>query len=212
MKKIIIILTLALCSCGEAGTRNDKIEQDTVLASMDSLLKKDGPTYSMDEIYENFLSPRLQDHLARAHPLWSVPNQNKWYPKLFDKYKTDSSLVNYISADFNCDGTKDYALLLDKGKGMLAVVAFLSKNDSLTTVQLTEFKQDEGDKINYALTLFRAGKYNTSDPDLAPNERHVNLKCAAIGIGYFKELYEGGNDVFYWENGELRSCLIDEQK
>lgn len=210
MKKIITTLALGLASCGQVETHDDIKNADSmVVAGADTLLKSNGPTYSMDEIYGKYLSPRLLAYLKNAHPAWSIPNQNKWYPKLFDKYKTGNSLVNYISADFNCDGTKDYALLLDKGKGMLAAVAFLSNNDSLTTVELTEFKQDEEEKINYALTLFSPGRYNTADPDLAPGERHVNFKCAAIGIGYFKELYEGGNDVYYWDNNELRSCVIE---
>ncbi len=100
--------------------------------------------------------------------------------------------------------------MLDKGDGRLAAVAFLSKSDSFKTVELTELPEDEKDKINWQLALFKPGKYNTADPDLDPKDRHVNFKCPAIGIGYFKELYEGGRDVYYWDNGELRSCLIDE--
>ena len=211
MIRLTAILLLVFLSCREPKTRgNDSVGIDSAeMTNVTALLKSDGPTFSMDEIYQKFINQQLQEYLKKKHPKWSVPSQNKWYPKLFDKYKTDSALVNYLSGDFDCNGTKDCALLLDKGNRRLAAVAFLSNSDSFRTVELTELS-DEGDKINWRLTLFRPGKYNTADPDVDSNDRYVTFKCPAIGIGYFKELYEGGRDVYYWDNRELRSCLIDE--
>lgn len=210
--KLTVILILALASCSGDGTTVDsnKIGDSIFVDSLESLLKSDGTTYSMDEFYEHYLDEDLQVYLLKTHPLWSIPSRNKWYPRLFDKYKTDTSLVNYISADFDCNGEKDHALLLDKGKGVLGVVAFLSKGNSFSTVQLTENGNREGEKIEFALTLFSPGRYDTDDPDIEPGLRHVTLQCYGIGIGLFKELYDGGNDVYYWEKNELRSCLIED--
>lgn len=209
--KLAAISILVLASCVRGGTTADKTIKDSmVMAGVDSLLNSDGPTYGMDEIYQHYFDQGLQAYIKKTHPIWSIPTQNKWHPQLFNKYKTDSSLVNYISGDFDCNGKKDHALLLDKGKGILAVVAFLSKGDSFSTVELTENINREGEKIEFVLTLFKPGSYNTIDPDIEPASRHVSLKCYGIGIGFFKELYEGGNDVYYWEKDELRSCLIED--
>ena len=216
MVRLTAILFLIFTSCGESkkptndnvGIEASKVQAELKMVTDTS--KSDGPMYSMDELYQQIMNRQLQIYLLNNHPKWSVPNQNKWYPKLFNKYKTKTSLVNYLSGDFDCSGTADYALLLDKGDGHLAVVAFLSISDSFKTVELTEWPEEEGDKINWQLTLFKPGKYNTDDPDTEPKDRHVNFKCPAIGIGSFEELYEGGRDVYYWEGGELRSCFIDE--
>lgn len=201
-----------LVACRQFKTDDNSVIKDTAnIEKLSSFTKKESPTYSMDDIYQTYINPQLQDYLKKKHPTWSVPDRSKWYPQLFNKYKTDRSLVNYISEDFDCNGKKDYALLLDKGGGVLAVVAFLSTGTSFTTVELTEninYGGHAAEKIEFALTLYKPGKYNTSDPDIAIEARHINLKCYAIGIGLFEELFEGYNDVFYWDKKELKSCLI----
>jgi hypothetical protein len=93
--------------------------------------------YSLDEIYEKYLSKELLSYMEKTHPAWSVPNEHMWYPQLFNKYKTDSSLVNYVSGDFDCNGKKDYALIVDNGKNGLAAVAFLGVGNGFKTVELT---------------------------------------------------------------------------
>lgn len=45
-------------------------------------------------------------------PHWHLMNPNSWENFWFKQYQKDSSLVNYITADFNCDEKMDYALLL----------------------------------------------------------------------------------------------------
>jgi hypothetical protein len=67
-----------------------------------------------------------------------------------------------------------------------------------------------GEKIEFDLTLYKPGRYHIADPDLEPSDpKMVNFKCNAVGIGMFKELYEGGDDVYYWEQDHLRSCVIE---
>jgi hypothetical protein len=136
-----------------------------------------------------------------------MPNQFQWYPQLFAKYKSDSTLVDYISGDFDCNGQKDYALIVEKENAVPAVVLFLRINNSFKTVELTEMKKQ--DNYEVMLTLYKPGKYRIIDPDLkASDPTTVHLKCSAIGLTPFKELYEEPSEVFYWENNELRSCMI----
>jgi hypothetical protein len=171
--------------------------------------QSDEKQYSLDQMYNRYISEELLSYINKSHPTWSVPNQNLWYPQLFDKYKTSNSLVNYIQGDFDCNGKTDYALIVDKGKNILSAVAFLRFNDRYKTVELTELG-NAGEKIAFRLKLYKAGHYDIADPDLDPSDpKFVNLKCSGVGIGHFKELYEGGDDVYYWEKGELRSCVIE---
>lgn len=166
--------------------------------------------YSLDEIYQTYISEELLSYIEKKHPTWSVPNENMWYPKLFSKYKTGSSLVNYLSGDFDCNGKKDQALIVDKGKNILSAVAFLKIDNSFKTVELTEIGP-AGEKIEFVLTLYKPGHYKIVDPDLSPSDpKIVNFKCNGVGIGKFNELYEGGRDVFYWDQNQLRSCLIEQ--
>ena len=211
MSKLPVIVFLIFASCRHVEKANEPAQSKAGI--IDSINIKMTPgtekKYSLDEIYQKYLSEDLISYIENTHPTWSVPNQNLWYPQLFNKYKTNSSLVNCISGDFDCNGKKDQALIVDKGKNGLAAVAFLRMDTGFKTVELTELAYKEGEKINYALTLYKPGRYDIQDPDLAPSDpTYVNLKCSSIGLGLFKELFEGGNDVFYWERNQLRSCVI----
>jgi hypothetical protein len=205
----IIFFGFVSCQQQEKGHEQPSYKSE-VVDSMQSTLKQfEEKKFSLDEIYEKYISEELQSYLERNHPAWSVPNQNRWYPQLFNKYKTRSSLVNYIQGDFDCNGKMDYALIIDKGNNILGTVAFLRFNKNFKTVELTELG-NPNEKINYTLTLYKPGRYDIADPDLNDtDQKYVNLKCSSVGIGYFKELYGGGDDVFYWQQGELRSCMIE---
>ena len=99
---------------------------------------------------------------------------------------------------------------MDKGRNGLAAVAFLRVDDDFKTIELTEITWREGEKIDFVLSLYQPGYYAITDPDLGPSDqRHVNLTCSSVGIGLFKELYDGGDDVYYWEGNQLRSCVIE---
>jgi hypothetical protein len=212
MTKLLAILFLGLASCQQLEKTDESApSKDRVVDSINSPMSTAvaEKNYSLDEIYQKYISVELLSYLEAKYPTWSVPNENMWYPQLFHKYKTDSSLVNYISGDFDCNGQNDQVLIVDKGKNMLSVVAFLRVGDSFKTVELTEIGP-AGEKIEFVLTLYKPGRYQIADPDLGPSDSKIaNFKCNGVGIGKFKELYEGGNDVFYWDHNELRSCVIE---
>jgi len=213
MRKMAILIMISLTACGEnkTSTTDTKIDSSVVDSAI-SITNNKAPQkrYSLDEIYNQYINPQLLEYLENTHPTWSVPNQNMWHPQLFKKYSGDSTLVNYVSGDFNCDGLKDYALLVDKGNNMLAAVAFIKQGNSFKTQELTEFPYRNTERIEDHLKVFTPGSYKTEDPDIDPADRKLTLKCAAVAIGPFKELYEGGKDVYYWEKGELRSSIIED--
>ena len=212
MIRLLGILFLGLASCQQLSKTEESppFESDVVDTTNTNRTQFAEKKYSLDEIYHKYISQELLSYMDKTHPTWSVPNQNMWYPQLFNKYKTNSSLVNYIRGDFDCNGKIDHALIVDKGKNDLAVVAFLGVNSSFKTVELTNIAPIEGVKIDFHLTSYPTGRYDIADPDLEPSDdKYVLLKCNSVGVGSFKELYEGGDDVFYWEQDQLRSCLIE---
>jgi hypothetical protein len=212
MIKLAIILCVGLLSCSEGGNSLDNKNPTDTLSEplMKPVIPPDEMKISFDAVYQKYLPATLIDYLQKEHPTWSMPNENMWYPQLYKKYKTGNSLANYITGDFDGNQYKDYALLISTDSGSLSVIAFLNDNHTYKTIKLTEVPREGNEKIDYVLTLYQPGKYSSSDPDPGPaHSEIVNFTHPAIGIGRFKELYDGGNDVFYWDKNELKSCLID---
>jgi hypothetical protein len=208
----ILFLFLGLTSCLQTEKKYEVRDLKNTLDSVDmALTTPSGKNYSLDDIYQKYIPSELLSYIEISQPTWSVPGQNMWYPQLFNKYQTDSSLVNYVSGDFDCNGKRDYALIMDKGMNHLAAIAFLRVDNGFKTVELTELLHSEGQKIDFVLSLYKPGRYDIVDPDLLPSDpNYVNLKGNSVGIGLFNELYEGGADVYYWDEGQLRSCVIDD--
>ena len=99
---------------------------------------------------------------------------------------------------------------LNYKKRQLAAVAFPGMDGNFKTVELTEIKCREGEKFELVLSLYKPGRYDIVDPDLGPTDpKFVNLACGSGGVGLFRELYEGGDDVYYWDRNQLGSCLIE---
>lgn len=205
----MLLFGLTSCQQFEKTAESPPFKRDQVESMSSPMTSVTEKMYSLDEIYEKYVSKELLSYIEKSHPTWSVPNEHMWYPQLFHKYKTDSSLVNYVSGDFDCNGKKDVVLIVDNGKNGLAVVAFLGVDNGFKTVELTELGRP-AEKIEFVLTLYKPGRYNIADPDLGPSDpKIVNFKCNGVGVGKFKELYEGGDDVYYWEQDHLRSCVIE---
>lgn len=99
MIRITAVIIVGFFSCKQqTSTGNISLLKDTVLfEKMADGIESDGPAYSLDEMYQQYLNEELHEFLKKEHPIWSVPNKNKWYPGLFQKYKTEYSLVNYNS-------------------------------------------------------------------------------------------------------------------
>jgi hypothetical protein len=220
MKTFLVFLSILFSSCQEAKNKSSvALSQDpTDTMKMDNGLPWE-KYFGINDFNRKFINKELLLYLKEKHSNWSIPNQFQWYPQLFARYKTDSSLVSYISGDFDCNGQKDYALIVEKENGVPAVVSFLRMDSTFKTVELGNISKtmtptvstdiSQRDKYEVMLTLYKPGRYDIIDPDLGPsNPTFVKLKCNAVGITPFRELYEEGSEVIYWENNKLRSCII----
>ncbi|MCW3074665.1 MAG: hypothetical protein JWP69_1734 [Flaviaesturariibacter sp.] len=187
---------------------------DTILSRLsggqtDSMGGSEQKAGTWDAVYKKYIPLNLKDYIIKNHPGWSIPDRYRWHPNLFDKYRTENAVPPIVSGDFDCNGSTDYALLMDKNKKGLAVMLFLGNGPSFSSQILTQNLVHDVPKIEYVLSIVKPGVYKTIDPDREADSPPVKLQCPSIGIGLFKELYDGSRDVYYFDKGELKSCLID---
>ena len=152
---------------------------------------RESATPVLDAVYENYLPQNLKEYISTNYPEWSLPERYRWHPNLFKKYMRDTTLAPIVSGDFNCDGKKDYALLMDRNKKGLTLMLFLAHEQSFLGQILTQNLVHEVPKIEYVLSVVAPGVYKTIDPDREAETQSVRLQCTSIGIGLFKELYDG---------------------
>jgi len=226
MRVLVVLIAVALfSSCRESRrtsaspvksaptfqTSPDSALMDSLERISNTFTKEDRKRYPLEEVYREYVDSALLDYLAKNHPTWSIPGNNMWYPELFKKYKTEGSLVNYVPADFNGDGLKDYALLLHQEKDTFRVVAFLRDGNSFKTEELSRIihQSDRGYDSHYGINskrrrmewhirIFKPGKYNITDVDIEVEDRRTVLTLPGIGVGLFQELYDGSMNVHCW--------------
>ena len=203
MKFLFALIAVALFSCNNSG--NDKSTETT---KDPDAVKKDTtpPINNIPEtdrqydstIYASYIPAVLKDHLDKALPGWSIPAPAKWEKYWFNQYKKDSSLVNIVPADFNCDGQKDYALILHKKKNALAAYAFVSSANGFTKHELQELGE-EMELIGTGLELIRPSSVHhigEGDEEPAP----VQLKCDAVQIVWFEQAAR----TYYWNKNKCK--------
>jgi hypothetical protein len=205
MKTLTAILVLGLFSCGEAATTADTANIDTTQAAKEKAISDTGTSdnkqYSRD-IYEQYIEPKLKIYLDKEFNGWTLLTPNRWDTVWFNQYKSESTLVNYISGDFDCNHQKDFALLFHKADDEISAYAFLSSGNSIKAVKLMDLGKDTGEQIEFGIELLPPGKYNNMDPE-SEEAPSVRINCNAVQILSF----EKGAETFYWDNGKVKSIM-----
>jgi hypothetical protein len=110
----LFLIIISLLSCKHASIQKINQTKDSITKSV-PVAKTEArdtiPAYT-DAIYKQYISASVLK-LSKL-PYWRIPSPDIWEKLWFKEYKTDSVLVNYISADFNGDSMPDYALILKK--------------------------------------------------------------------------------------------------
>ncbi|HEU4718664.1 MAG TPA: hypothetical protein VFU15_12555 [Bacteroidia bacterium] len=212
MRSIFYTVTLAalLSSCGNAekDPRRDSMFRDSVAAA-----KKDPapsakennagaipvadvmPSTCDSSIYEDYLPSSLQDFLEKDFSGWKLVSPSLWSGYWFDKYKTDSSLVDLFPADFNCDDKTDYALLMyNAERKETGLWIFIAGKAGFSAEKADVWEnQPEADLGLYAIQ--RA-------PDRAVTDVYENktVKPDCDAIDFVK--FESASRVYYRANGK----------
>jgi hypothetical protein len=205
MKPLIALLILELFSCGEVATTADTKTIDTTQSVKETTINytstSENKQYNKD-IYERYIDPRLKNYLDNEFKEWTLPAPSRWDTVWFNQYKSDSTLVNYISGDFDCNQQKDFVLLFQKANGELSAYAFLSSGNSIKAVKLMDLGINTGEQIEFGVELLPPGKYNYMDPE-SEDAPSVKINCNAVQVLSF----EKGAETFYWEKGKLKSIM-----
>ena len=94
MRTLLMVLSIALFSC-QTNSKEKKGANST------------------KEISSKLVLPLfVQKSLANELRGWKLAPQESWDDTIFKNYQTDSSQINYILADFNCDNKPDFAAIL----------------------------------------------------------------------------------------------------
>ena len=202
LMRLLLILAVGFIACTQQNPTPKTKSTDTLTAkSADTpaLLKQqpqDTITTFDSTIYSQYISAEVMRLINHHLPQWYLPAPGNWDAFWFKEYKKDSVLVNYITGDFNCDGKKDYSLLLANAKEGFAVWVLQSAKETYEAIKLVEFGQMER-PVEVGLQFTEVGELNYLYEN-AEDVKSVTLKCPAISVLYF----EKAAVTYYWENGK----------
>ena len=191
MKILIILFACFLFSC------NNTNDTKTIEEKKDSTITTDSTATSAVLVYTRYVPVELLAHLSKSLPAWKIPDPSSWEKHWWDQYKTDSTLVNYLYGDFNCDGNKDYSMVLTDSKNNIGAWAFLAKGGTFENVKLDEFENISG-IIGCGLIPLSAGKHG--DLNVEDLNYRVDVKCPGITVIFFEKAARS----YYFENGKLK--------
>jgi hypothetical protein len=102
MRRLLILLLVTILSCQTSRKKN-----------------KDSNPPPKDP-GKSYLPQSVQNYLTQELPGWKLALKENWEDTIFKKYQTDSSQMNYILEDFNCDNKLDFAAILKDSIGNFA--------------------------------------------------------------------------------------------
>jgi hypothetical protein len=197
--RLLLILAVGFIACTQPNTTQQLQNKDALLLS-----KTDSPIVQPQNsfvnydstIYNQFIPLNVRNLVKLKLPQWHLPNPNTWEAVWFDSYKKDSVLVNYVSADFNCDSKQDYALLLINEKQEFAIWVLQSQNEDYKPIRLYDLG-NMGKPLEVGIEHFGKGALNYLDEN-AEDVKSIMLKCPAIQVMFFEKTAV----TYYWENGK----------
>jgi hypothetical protein len=136
MRLNVITLLVTIISCNS--------HQDTKSNSDVTVLKS-----------EKTILPRfVQDYLSSNLHGWTLASNDYWEDTAFNKHSTDTSQLNYVLADINCDGTPDFTGILQDSSGNFATFQVYSIEQYYVSRQLESYGDKK--KLNFGLQLIDA--------------------------------------------------------
>jgi hypothetical protein len=189
---------MLLVACGQ-NTTEKKTTGDTLPTKslpQDTVVKDSVPDRA---IYSRYLSTALMHYVDISLPDWRLPDPSAWEKYWFDEYKRDKSLVNFISGDFNCDGTIDHALILTNAKGDIGAWAFLAKDSSFEKTKLDQF-ESLSNPIGAGLQILEKGEHGYIGADGEP-AKPVKVNCEGVTVIFFEKAARS----YYWEKGKVKA-------
>jgi hypothetical protein len=155
MRLFLIILLTTTISCN--SHQDVKSNSDvTVLESAKAIL------------------PRfVQDYLSSDLRGWTIASNGYWNDTAFNKYSTDTSKLNYVLSDLNCDGKSDFTGILQDTNGNFATFQIYSIEQYYVSRQLESYGNKR--QLNFGLQLI-----NSTTPFKHYDGSSETFKCGAV--------------------------------
>jgi len=115
---------------------------------------KDSNTISKDS-NKSQLPQFVQNYLTKELSGWELAPIESWDDTTFKKYQTDSSQINYISADINCDNKPDFAGILKDSIGNFAAFKIFSFDQYYLHDELENFGNQK--KLDLGIRYLKPG-------------------------------------------------------
>ncbi len=173
IKMVVVLLMPFLSSC----QFNDAKQKSDIATGEEPLSKK---------LIPNNVSEYIKTKLSG----WQIATPESWDDSSFNKYRSDSSQINYISGDFNCDKKIDYALILKDSADNFSAFTILSFDDNYYHQELENNGNTKSGKLDFGLVLLPPGAIEHSEGPPTITE------CAAIQKIYTNR---GSKKIYYWD-------------
>lgn len=194
------MMAVVLFSCNNNTSGDEPVKTDSNNKKKDSIPPSVPETEKVYDstIYAQYIPTVVKEYLDKELTGWSLPAPAKWESYWFNLYKKDSSLVNFLRADFNCDGQTDYALIMREKKGTIAAYAIVSTTTGFTKHRLQDLGK-EMEHIGTGLELIPVSAvHHIGEGDEEPPP--VQLKCPAVQIIWFEQAAR----TYYWEKNRFK--------
>ena len=135
MRHFLIILLVIIISC----QANRKENSDSTPKTQDS--------------DKSHLPRFVQNYLAKELSGWELAPKESWDDTTLKKYQTDSSQLNYILADFNCDNKPDFAAIFKDSIGNFAAFRIFSFDQYYLHDELENFGNQK--KLDFGIRYLK---------------------------------------------------------
>lgn len=139
MKRVIIylIFVVSACNSNDASRQKEEIKSKK---SQKSIIPIEVETYIKSKLSGWFLAP-----------------SETWDDTSFRKYYSDTSQINYISEDFNCDGKIDYSLILKDSSDNVSIIEITSFDGHYYHQELERLNNYRHKKLDFGLQKIPPG-------------------------------------------------------
>jgi hypothetical protein len=133
-----------------------------IIGTCNSIDNKVNPTTETTEqtSRKSPISVKVDEYIDTKLSGWILAPSESWDDTSYNKYRSDTSQINYISGDFNCDGKIDYSLILKDSNSNFSTFAILSLGDYYYHQELERLDSYKLKKLDFGLQALPPGPIN----------------------------------------------------
>ncbi len=164
-----------------------------------------GDATEQDSLARVLLPADLATYLQGAFPVWQPARYEQWHPAWREATVREEPLSKYLAGDFNCDGRRDYRLLMrdttrNPDAPVFQLFVFLREGAGYEPVPFAE----EFYQMNNLRPPLRAAFYRLAPGVHTFHPSHEGRESVALTLNCQSIVYAAGNEhlplTLYLEN------------